>query len=246
VSDPETPDPIELYKKVLANVKDAGVTDESQAEELADVISVGLMKDLKLPADGEAASGDGGSADGGSADGETADGGTADGGTAGEGSPAGVDKLEQIAEELREERERLEWAAMQVAHLAERTRSPSIDPDPTPQDLSLAELDVEPPVDGAGVDTAPFRPNGSDVDAPDEDAPDAGELYADAPQAEPVPALAGSVAAESVSNTESGQVLLGPATAGVTPSRRHDVLVVCFFLALVLVALFMWQTGTGR
>jgi hypothetical protein len=235
VSDPETPDPIDLYKKVLANVKEAGVTDESRAEELADVISVGLMNDLKLPADGETAD------DGTSGDGGSAGGGSADRGSAGEGSPAGVDKLEQIAEELREERERLEWAAMQVAHLAERTRGPSIDPDPTPHDFSLPQPDVETPAEVAGEDTARFRPNGSDVAPPGEE-----ELDGGAPQGEPVPALAGSVAAESVSNTESGQVLLGPATAGVTPSRRHDVLVVCFFLALVLVALFMWHTGTGR
>ena len=43
-----------------------------------------------------------------------------------------VDELRAVAEELREERERLEWTANQVAHLVEHRPGPSFDPDPTP------------------------------------------------------------------------------------------------------------------
>ena len=43
-----------------------------------------------------------------------------------------MEELRVVAEELREERERLEWTATQVAHLVEHRRGPSLDPDPTP------------------------------------------------------------------------------------------------------------------
>ena len=99
------PDPNDLYRKVLADVKKAGVT-EPVAEQIADAISIDLLGEMRSPGDVD----DPGKAP----------------------SEATVAELRAIAEGLREERERLEWTATQVAHLIRPRRSPSIDPDPTP------------------------------------------------------------------------------------------------------------------
>ena len=57
---------------------------------------------------------------------------------------AAVEELRAVAEELREERERLEWTANQVAHLVEQRPGPSVDPDPTPPaPIDLQEVTVK-------------------------------------------------------------------------------------------------------
>ena len=61
--------------------------------------------------------------------GSVSDNGQADGSSPPEDA---VEELRAVAEELREERERLEWTANQVAHLVEHRPGPSADPDPTP------------------------------------------------------------------------------------------------------------------
>lgn len=58
---------------------------------------------------------------------------TDDGQAGGSAAPEdAVEELRAVAGELREERERLEWTANQVAHLVEHRSGPSLDPDPTP------------------------------------------------------------------------------------------------------------------
>lgn len=117
------PDPNDLYRKVLADVKKAGVT-EPVAEQIADAISIDLLGEMRSPGDVD----DPGKAP----------------------SEATVAELRAIAEGLREERERLEWTATQVAHLIRPRRSPSIDPDPTPPGEPPPSVSEDVAEDGAG------------------------------------------------------------------------------------------------
>jgi hypothetical protein len=149
VSQPDGPDPIELYKRILADVKSAGVTDDRQAEALADSISVDLLKDLRPAPD-------------------------ANGRNGSPTSEAALEELRAIAEGLREDRDRLEWTAAQVAHLVDGRAKPSVDPDPTPPEpFSL----TPPPADEASsTDRDPAK-------APEEPSPNAAASSEDEPRA---------------------------------------------------------------
>ncbi len=73
----------------------------------------------------------------------------ADSGQDGSAPPAdAVEELRAVAGELREERERLEWTANQVAHLVEHRPGPSVDPDPTPSAPIDLQAVTAAPVDG--------------------------------------------------------------------------------------------------
>jgi hypothetical protein len=124
MADQEALDPTDLYRKVLAGVKEAGITDPVQAEELADAISVDLLDEFRPRTDGDEAVEE-------------------------PSSEAAVEELRVVAEELREERGRLEWTAAQVAHLVHPGKGPSIDPDPTPPGAP------PPPVAEDGAEPAP-------------------------------------------------------------------------------------------
>ena len=110
--------------------------------------------------------------------------GGADAGTDGQAPPEdAVEELRAVAEDLRAERERLEWTAAQVAHLVEQrptgqspgpSPGPSFDPDPTPP----APIDVQPPAAVGADGEAGARLTAADGSPP---APATATAEADAP-----------------------------------------------------------------
>lgn len=210
MSQPDGPDPIELYKKILADVKSAGVTDSRQAEELADRISLDLFQELR-PAP------------------------TANGQNGSPASEAALEELRAIAEGLREDRDRLEWTAAQVAHLVEGRGKPSIDPDPTPPEpfsLTPSPSDKATTADGDPV-TTPERPSSAATSS--EDEPDGSGILVDRSEA-------GEISLEALA--PATQI---PERLPIRRSyhRRRLRKLAAFFVVLVLIVATVMLLSTG-